>query len=426
MSVATELEALQTNLNNAYDAIEAKGGTLPENKNAENLADAITSISSGGGVVVPVTKEAKSTYSTETTVTFTSNNTEAVTPSVRTIWSNEVDPSAWVYDDETNTQILNFTFNGASNRLVSPIQGLNAVWTINFPYTFTNRPNYGYSYCVRSEMIKFKDNVDSGVVCDLPAKSRGTTILLSGTKYYIQNLPACAMGLQVPDAQWHLTLVPSEAGGTYSDIIYSSETFSKALHTLVGPFISTMGERFKNGEALSYTTPVAILKNNEITTYYDATSVAQAKCCFGVDEGGFFVWLASTVDATSFFNSIDSYFEQFLYHRIGYYLTGASDPNGFSDNYIMNADGTYFTLDFENPITIVPGTNTITLPEAVSTSGSLYNFVFDNGEVDLTTLTNRGTLTIRQEGMEEKTDNYYAFGLEEDTTQLPRTVSFYS
>lgn len=49
MSIATELEALNTNIKNAYDAIDTKGGTIPQNKNMVNLTTAIASIPAGGG-----------------------------------------------------------------------------------------------------------------------------------------------------------------------------------------------------------------------------------------------------------------------------------------------------------------------------------------------------------------------------------------
>ena len=48
MSIATELEALNTNIKNAYNAIDTKGGTIPQNKNMVNLTTAIASIPSGG------------------------------------------------------------------------------------------------------------------------------------------------------------------------------------------------------------------------------------------------------------------------------------------------------------------------------------------------------------------------------------------
>lgn len=49
MSIASELNALNGYILGAYDEINAKGGTVPTNKNMANLASAIESISGGGG-----------------------------------------------------------------------------------------------------------------------------------------------------------------------------------------------------------------------------------------------------------------------------------------------------------------------------------------------------------------------------------------
>lgn len=49
MSIASELTALNGYILGAYNAIDTKGGTIPQNKNMENLPDAIDSIPSGGG-----------------------------------------------------------------------------------------------------------------------------------------------------------------------------------------------------------------------------------------------------------------------------------------------------------------------------------------------------------------------------------------
>lgn len=51
MSVASEISKLNTNISNAYDEISAKGGTIPQNKNTDNLATAISSISGGGSSI---------------------------------------------------------------------------------------------------------------------------------------------------------------------------------------------------------------------------------------------------------------------------------------------------------------------------------------------------------------------------------------
>ena len=49
MTIASELTKLNTNLTNSYTAVSDKGGTLPQVQNFDNLATAISSISSGGG-----------------------------------------------------------------------------------------------------------------------------------------------------------------------------------------------------------------------------------------------------------------------------------------------------------------------------------------------------------------------------------------
>lgn len=49
MSIATSLTKLETDITNAYDAVQIKGGTIPSDKNTNNLSTAISSISGGGG-----------------------------------------------------------------------------------------------------------------------------------------------------------------------------------------------------------------------------------------------------------------------------------------------------------------------------------------------------------------------------------------
>ena len=44
MSIASQLTKLETDISNAYDSIETKGGTIPQNQNTENLSNAIASI----------------------------------------------------------------------------------------------------------------------------------------------------------------------------------------------------------------------------------------------------------------------------------------------------------------------------------------------------------------------------------------------
>lgn len=48
MSIASQLTALEGNIEDAYDMVAQRGGTMPQRKNMENLDDAIATIPSGG------------------------------------------------------------------------------------------------------------------------------------------------------------------------------------------------------------------------------------------------------------------------------------------------------------------------------------------------------------------------------------------
>ena len=50
MSIATEIQKLQTNLANAYDALEDKGATMPASQTMANLVGTIESIPTGSSV----------------------------------------------------------------------------------------------------------------------------------------------------------------------------------------------------------------------------------------------------------------------------------------------------------------------------------------------------------------------------------------
>lgn len=50
MAIADTINSMKTNITNAYNAIQTKGGIIPTNKNLENLSTAINSIPAGGGI----------------------------------------------------------------------------------------------------------------------------------------------------------------------------------------------------------------------------------------------------------------------------------------------------------------------------------------------------------------------------------------
>lgn len=52
MSIATSLTKLETDITNAYNTINTKGGTIPTDKNTNNLSTSINSIPSGGSATL--------------------------------------------------------------------------------------------------------------------------------------------------------------------------------------------------------------------------------------------------------------------------------------------------------------------------------------------------------------------------------------
>ena len=52
MAIANEINILKGNIRNAYASIQNKGGTIPTNKNTENLSSAIDSIPSGSSATL--------------------------------------------------------------------------------------------------------------------------------------------------------------------------------------------------------------------------------------------------------------------------------------------------------------------------------------------------------------------------------------
>ena len=50
MTIASEITRIKTNIDNAYTALEAKGATIPSEKNSANLASTVNTITGGGGV----------------------------------------------------------------------------------------------------------------------------------------------------------------------------------------------------------------------------------------------------------------------------------------------------------------------------------------------------------------------------------------
>jgi hypothetical protein len=57
MSIASQLQALESNISSAYDMVAQRGGTVPTRKNMENLASAIATIPSSGAKSANIKEE---------------------------------------------------------------------------------------------------------------------------------------------------------------------------------------------------------------------------------------------------------------------------------------------------------------------------------------------------------------------------------
>ena len=105
MSIASELNAMNGYILGAYDEINAKGGTVPANKNMANLASAIASISGGGGGDVDIsglfglTKAVSGTFSvtSEGWSSYDLTHNLGVTPKLVIFASNEVEMGDVMY-----------------------------------------------------------------------------------------------------------------------------------------------------------------------------------------------------------------------------------------------------------------------------------------------------------------------------------------
>lgn len=87
MSIESELNNLSTNISNAYNAVETKGGTIPTNKNMVNLPSAIESISAGGSFVgIPKCVNTRGVYGPVTEETVFSLPEDAKDVDTYTFW----------------------------------------------------------------------------------------------------------------------------------------------------------------------------------------------------------------------------------------------------------------------------------------------------------------------------------------------------
>ena len=134
MSVADKLAALASDIGDCYDEVQSKGGTIPQNKNTNNLATAIGSIPSGG---TPTGQ-----------ISITQNGTYDVTDYA----SASVDVPN---DDSELVGVLEGTIETIKNVHIttlrqSALQNISTIKKIEFP-NLTKPPQYAFYNCTRLE-----------------------------------------------------------------------------------------------------------------------------------------------------------------------------------------------------------------------------------------------------------------------------------
>lgn len=63
MTIASEIQRIQNNIANTYDALEAKGATMPATENSNNLASTVATIPAGGGDTITAVNKTGSAIS---------------------------------------------------------------------------------------------------------------------------------------------------------------------------------------------------------------------------------------------------------------------------------------------------------------------------------------------------------------------------
>lgn len=139
MTIASEIQTLQTNLSNSYSAVSAKGGTLPATQSFNNLATAINSIS--GGSVQPVVEALTVTPSTQKQTIFPQLGVDGFNPVTVNAVTSSIDSNIVPEKIKKDTYILGVrgTYQGEAEsvyakNLTSTVYSSQKVYLINYEY----------------------------------------------------------------------------------------------------------------------------------------------------------------------------------------------------------------------------------------------------------------------------------------------------
>lgn len=141
MTIASEIQRIQTNIANAYDALEAKGATMPATENTDNLVTTIDTISSGGGETVTATNNTGSAISTGDKVWINENNGSYSIEKLKELRNFKVMGNPTINDSTgivSGFSVSNYLkYNSYPT---DTINSLEILWKIRTPSSFQNYP----------------------------------------------------------------------------------------------------------------------------------------------------------------------------------------------------------------------------------------------------------------------------------------------
>lgn len=173
MTIASEIQRIQTNIANAYDALEAKGATMPATENTDNLVTTIDTISGGGGGDV---------------ITATNNTGSSITSGEK-VWLNESGGSYTIenFDAYSNDlpcygRLGNTVINNSIETISSYNDGVVA--PIIFPISTASN----WEFVTRIKPSSSLSSRDFGIFFCANSQVTGALTLLqkSGTFMYVQ------------------------------------------------------------------------------------------------------------------------------------------------------------------------------------------------------------------------------------------------